>query len=564
MATLYRKYRPQNFEEVVGQSHIKLTLEHEIEADKLAHAYIFCGPRAVGKTTLARVLAKAINCTKRKSGTHEPCDKCEACIDIVGGRSLDIIEIDAASHTGVDNVRENIIAQARVVQSKLKYKVFIIDEVHMLSIFAFNALLKVLEEPPQNVVFILCTTEIHKVPTTIISRCQRFDFKRININDIVKKLNYIVKQEKIKIDKKILEGIARQSEGHMRDAESMLGQIVSIGGKEITQEEADLVIPRSDLGEVINLIDLLGKKDTSSCLGLINKLIDQGIDLKTFLNDLIEVLRKIMFAKINPVLSDKLGMELGESLEIKVNKVSKDLNLGQLVYFIEQFTKAKSELKESFIVQMPIELAIIRLCTGINPTTTNTINSIEQNIKSFGSNPSNLAGRHGRPTITSTPTQTIKSQPTATPTPSIKAKDGKVATINREQILEKWNEVLAKVKKYNHSLSFILRVCEPRQMSGNQLCLAFKYKFHKDRVSDINIKSIIEKVITEVYNVPLTVEAIIDEGLEIGDSSKNSTPNGGQAVPTKNIETKGTETDKNNSGKMIDNLLKTFGGKVIK
>ncbi|MBU4256908.1 DNA polymerase III subunit gamma/tau, partial [Patescibacteria group bacterium] len=313
MATLYRKYRPQNFEEVVGQNHIKLTLEHEIESGKIAHAYLFCGPRAVGKTTLARVLAKAINCKDRKEGAFEPCNECEICREITGGRALDIIEIDAASHTGVDNVRENIIASARVAPSRCKYKVFVIDEAHMLSISAFNALLKTIEEPPANVIFILCTTEVHKVPTTIISRCQRFDFKRISVTDIVKKLNYIVKNEGIKIDKKILEAIARQSEGHMRDAESLLGQIVSVGGKEITSEEADLVIPRSDLGEAVNLVGCLAKKDGGGGIKLINNLIDEGIDLKSFAGDLIEILRRMLLFKISPGLTQRLGMELGES-----------------------------------------------------------------------------------------------------------------------------------------------------------------------------------------------------------------------------------------------------------
>ncbi|MFH1583488.1 MAG: DNA polymerase III subunit gamma/tau, partial [Candidatus Falkowbacteria bacterium] len=188
MSTLYRKYRPQNFTEVVGQNHIKVTLEQEIKTDKITHAYLFCGPRAVGKTTLARVLAKSINCEKRKKDSANPCNTCLSCSEITDGRALDIIEIDAASHTGVENVRENIIASARVAPSRSKYKVFIIDEVHMLSAQAFNALLKVIEEPPANVIFILCTTEAHKVPATIISRCQRFDFKRIGVNDAVKKL----------------------------------------------------------------------------------------------------------------------------------------------------------------------------------------------------------------------------------------------------------------------------------------------------------------------------------------------------------------------------------------
>jgi DNA polymerase III subunit gamma/tau len=217
-------------------------------------------PRAVGKTTFARLLAKAVNCLNRKDGEFEPCDKCDSCQDIILNRSMDIVEIDAASNTGVDNVRENVIASARISPSKSKYKIFIIDEVHMLSISAFNALLKVLEEPPARVIFILCTTETHKVPATIISRCERFDFKRIGLSDIVKKMTHIVKEEKIKVDKEILEAIARHSEGHMRDAESLLGQLVAISGNEITREQADLIIPRSDVGENCPFNRIFSKK----------------------------------------------------------------------------------------------------------------------------------------------------------------------------------------------------------------------------------------------------------------------------------------------------------------
>lgn len=546
MATLYRKYRPQNFEEVVGQNHIKLTLEHEIESGKLAHAYLFCGPRAVGKTTLARVLAKAVNCVNRKEGEHEPCNKCDSCRDITIGRSLDIIEIDAASHTGVDNVRENIIAQARVVPVVSKYKVFIIDEVHMLSLSAFNALLKVLEEPPATVIFILCTTEIHKVPTTIISRCQRFDFKRISVTDVVRKLSYIAKSEKIKIDKSILESIARQSGGHMRDAESMLGQIVSVGGKEITQEEADLVIPRSDIGEVINLIDYLSRKNAQSALMLINKLVDQGVDLKAFLDDLIEVLRKMAFAKISPGLLEEIGLELGEVMEIRINEINKSLTLDNLIAFIEQFIRAKNELRSAFIIQLPIEIAVIKLCLRINisaSTPPSVINSprssqFEQQKRS------NASAEPAKPIM-------------------------RYTSVKGAQLTAKWNEVLARVKKYNHSLSFILRVCEPRELNNNQLCLAFKYKFHKDRVNDPKIREIIEKVLAEVYGAPLMIEAIIDEGMEVKGGltpgEANAQTNESASADSASVATsaKGAATEGDGKSDLIDNLLKTFGGRVI-
>jgi DNA polymerase-3 subunit gamma/tau len=532
MATLYRKYRPQSFQEVVNQNHIKLTLEHEIERGKIAHAYLFCGPRAVGKTTLARVFAKAVNCLKRKEGEHEPCNKCSACLDITAGRSFDIIEIDAASHTGVDNVRDNIIAAARVAPAKLKYKVFIIDEIHMLSASAFNALLKTIEEPPPAVIFILCTTEINKVPTTIISRCQRFDFKKISISDVVKKLEYIARSEDIKINKSILESIARQSEGHMRDAESLLGQVVSMAGKEITQEEADLIIPRSNLGEIINFISHLAKKDAASALRLINFFLIDGIDLKIFLDDLIEILRKMMIAKINPALLDRIGLDLGESLEIKINEVSGNISLENIVLFIEEFQEARKEIKKSGIPQLPVELAIIKSTSApvknILPDSPISRNSAEKDA-------------------------TAEIKP-------LKEK-GDVnfkSPVALKEILDKWNEVLARIKKYNHSLSFILRVCEPKSLENNKLCLAFKYKFHKDRMADPNISALLEKVLAEMFIAPISVISIIDEKLDFKEA---------EAAPKEIVGAGASEEERkaeaNSGDNVVNNFLKTFGGRVV-
>ncbi len=539
MPVLYRKYRPQKFDETFGQNHIKITLQNEIQLGKISHAYLFCGPRAVGKTTLARVFSKAINCLNRKENKYEPCDKCEVCNEIREGKSLDVLEIDAASHTGVDNVRDNIIASARVAPSKNKYKVFIIDEVHMLSISAFNALLKIMEEPPANVVFILCTTEVHKVPATIISRCQRFDFKRISIDDIVKRLSFIAKEENIKIDNQVLESIARHSEGYMRDAISLLGQIISIGGKNITQEEADLVIPRSNVKEIVNLIDALSKKDASTSIQLINKLVDDSIDLKNFVNNLIEVLRKMMIAKINPNLTSGLALDLGESLELKINEISSQLDVNQLIFFIESFLEARNKLKESFIIQLPLEIAIAEICLG--------------SVKSAGS---------GSDFIKQSPVSSFKKSNT-TPITS-KTKPTKNLNIDISTIKEKWPEVLTKIKKHNHSLSFILRVCEPKKLNDGQVYIAFKYKFHKDRVDSPEIKKIIEDVLAEVFDTNIAISTIVDESIKVNEN--NLKPDINSTIETSNFVEKQEKEKGKGKGKdnnTIDNLLKNFGGKII-
>jgi len=517
-----------------------MILQHEIEADKIAHAYMFCGPRAVGKTTLARVFAKALNCTDRAEGKFEPCGACEACNEITEGRSMDIVEIDAASHTGVDNVRENIIANARVAPSKLKKKIFIIDEVHMLSTAAFNALLKTLEEPPAYVLFILCTTEIHKVPSTIISRCQRFDFKRISLPEVVKQLNYIAGKEDIKINKEILESIARHTEGHMRDAISVLGQLVNIGGKDISREEADLVIPRNDLHEVINLIDFLSKKDIANGIRLINKLVDEGVDLKIFINDLVEVLRKLMISKINPSLMEKLSLNLGESLELKIGEVSQNLSLEQIINFIEQFMRTAHEVKNSFIIQLPIEIAVVKLCTNINPN--KILPSVQISTQANTSSQAAAANNEK------------KEEPII-----MKSRDGSKVSI--DEVLSKWNELLVRIKKYNHSLQFILKVCQPKSINDTQICLAFKYKFHKDRVNDANIKSIIEKALYETFGTKLTIEAIIDENLEIDNQVLISSDSNSSEILPETPEL--AQTQDSGAKSMVDNLLKTFGGKIV-
>ncbi|MCU0680073.1 MAG: DNA polymerase III subunit gamma/tau [Planctomycetes bacterium] len=567
MATLYREYRPQNFSEILGQNHVKITLQNEIMSNKIAHAYLFCGPRAVGKTTLARVFSKAINCQKRKDGDFEPCNDCLACNSINLSNNFDIVEIDAASNTGVDNVRENIISYARLAPSQAKYKVFIIDEVHMLSISAFNALLKIMEEPPAFVIFILCTTEIHKVPSTIISRCQRFDFKRINVVDMIKKLDYIAKKENIKISKNVLEAIARKADGYMRDAESLFGQIISISGKEVSEEEASLILPNTNSTEIVKLLNLLNKKDAVNALSLVNQLVDNGVNIRNFLADTIEVLRKMMIAKINPSLADSLGLNLSEQQEKEISFLIQELELSRIVVFLEAFIKANQESKNALIAQLPTEIMIVTLASGselknYSEKNDNSFRTIRDSIKNSDNiKPLNDINEYVKPAKTKNLKKDI------TPESSKEEEEGEITSINHESILEKWNEFLISIKKYNHSLSFVLQNCQPQNLEKNKLCIAFKYKFHRDRVNDSQIKPIIEKTLKEIYGSALKIEAVLDENLDLtrNNSSEDKVENNIKNTSTSTDSSPQGEENKTTTGgnEMITNLLKTFGGEVI-
>ncbi|MDD3711014.1 MAG: DNA polymerase III subunit gamma/tau [Patescibacteria group bacterium] len=528
MAVLYQKYRPQQFSEIFGQNHIKTTLQNEISSDKISHAYLFCGPRAVGKTTLARILAKTVNCQNRKKSEFEPCNKCDNCLSISNFSNLDVIEIDAASNTGVDNVRENIIALSRVKSSNNKYKVFIIDEIHMLSLSAFNALLKTLEEPPANVIFILCTTEIYKVPLTIISRCERFDFKRISVNDMIAKLEVIIKNEKIEIERDVLELIALKADGHLRDAESLLSQIIAVSGKKIDMASANLVIPYNNLEENIKLLEALGRKDTATAIKIINELLNSGINLKNFLNDLVELLRKMILSKVNDSLSSSLGLDLSEKLEIKISELNKNFSLNDLTKITEEFLLASKELSLASIPSLPIELALINICQ------TESSNPI---IKNSSFNSSKTINSNLKEDSVLNQNSNLKSVSNFNFSSNSK-KNSSESNLSLEDVKKNWTEFVTKLKPHNHSLAFIMQSCQINDVDENKICLSFKYKFHKDRLDSPEIKKIIEDVLVDVYKTRIDLKVIVDENLEINNN-------------------------KNDNNEIIDNLLKTFGGKII-
>ncbi len=355
--SLYRKYRPQIFADLIGQEHIKQTLQNELAHGKTVHAYIFSGPRAVGKTSSARIFVRALNCAKRKPGESEPCNACAPCTALLSGTTLDMIEIDAASHTGVDNVRENIIAAARVGNTQLTWKAFIIDEVHMLSTAAFNALLKLIEEPPASVVFILATTELHKVPATIVSRCQRFEFKKIPPSDMEKRLKKLAKLEKREIDDEVIDEIVRLSDGWERDAESLLGQLLSLDPKKITMEKAEILLPRSNHGIVKELVANIIEKNSSSALSLVERLIDEGVDIEVFLDDVMKFLHSLLLLKAGSVSPNMPSHE-----QKALTELAKTISSEQLITWIEHYLAAQRDLAWFSLPQLPLQIAIIR-CT---------------------------------------------------------------------------------------------------------------------------------------------------------------------------------------------------------
>ena len=553
MPTLYRDYRPNNFSEVFGQNHIKITLQNEIANQKLAQAYLFCGPRAVGKTTLARILAKAVNCTGRKASDSEPCNKCASCLSISNGSNFDVVEIDAASNTGVDNVRENIIASARVASSSSKFRVFIIDEVHMLSISAWNALLKTLEEPPKNVIFILCTTEIHKVPATIVSRCERYDFKRISVADIVNKLQNIVSQEKVDIEHEVLEAIARQSDGHLRDAESLLGQVLSLGEKKITWDQAELIVPKYHHNEIIDLLEFISKKDASQAIKLINNIVDSGLNLKGFVGEGVVVLRKILLNKVNPGLAQNLGLDLGDSLEIRISSLADKLEINQIVLYLEAFLKVYNNSTPSFIVQLPLEIKVIELCLDSNKVNSNVINNHE------------LLNKKESPVAKIADNQ----KPNISQVDSINIKMAAVAPDQSEaEVSAKWPEFLIKLRSANYSLSFILQNCQAGALSGGKMPIIFKYKFHHDRINDPNIKLTVENTLAEIFGGLVKLDLLVNENLELNTVSAESlAPSSASAESISNTNNNNnnnnTTTKKDDSSNLLNNLLQTFGGEVI-
>ena len=354
---LYRKYRPQTFDDVVGQLAVTQTLKTQLVSGRLSHAYLFTGSRGTGKTSSAKILAKAVNCLNPQDGN--PCNCCEACRSIDAGSCMDVLEIDAASNNGVDNVRD-LRDDAVYTPSQVKMRVYIIDEVHMLSISAFNALLKIIEEPPEHLLFILATTELHKVPATILSRCQRFSFRRISQEDIAARLQYVAYQEDIDLDDAAARVLARLADGGMRDGLSLLDQCASATTGELTADKVYACLGIAGIQESGKLMQYIAAHDTNSALSLMNRLYAEGKDMMALLDELACLTRDLLVIKTAP--KEGIGMLSGVASEKEIASLSSTLSIGELVRMMGVIQQTASEQTKSSSRRMDAELCVVRLC----------------------------------------------------------------------------------------------------------------------------------------------------------------------------------------------------------
>ena len=379
-----RKWRPQTFDEVTGQEPITRTLRNAIEHQRLHHAYLFSGARGVGKTTSARLLAKALNCHKSPQPTPTPCrsddpDQCASCREITESRSIDVQEIDAASNTGVDNVREAIIASVGIAPARDRYKIFIIDEVHMLSGAAFNALLKTLEEPPPRVVFIMATTEKHKVPETILSRCQQFEFRTIATAKILERLKLIAQSEQIAIPDEALREIARSGEGSMRDAQSALDQVISFAGTEIRKEDVEMALGIAGADILTRIMDSIAANKPADAIAIIDDIVMRGHDLRNFCRDLLAHFRDLLVSKVSG------NVELLESAVCEPEELKRQAALfseADLVRFFHALSETETKLRAATQPRYQLEVGIVKLMElrGVE-----TINQILDRLQSLES-----------------------------------------------------------------------------------------------------------------------------------------------------------------------------------
>jgi DNA polymerase-3 subunit gamma/tau len=506
---LYRKWRPRKWDQVIAQDHVVKTLRNAIQADKVGHAYLLSGPRGTGKTTTARLLAKAVNCLSPDLA-NSPCDECKNCSAVNEGRFMDLIEIDAASNTSVEDVRD-LRDKINFSPSEGQYKVYIIDEVHMLSTAAFNALLKTLEEPPAHAIFILATTEVHKIPATVLSRCQRHEFRRIPVMDIVSTLKTLCSEEKIDADEEALILIARQSTGAMRDGISLLDQLASTGER-ITLELAQLVLGTATNQLVIDMVNAIQASDTSRGLEVIHRALDGGSDPRQYARQVVEYLRNLLLIRMG---NDKQVDATKESKD-QMQKHSQSVETAALMEWIRLFNEAINDIRTSWQPGMALEMAFARAVEGSQTTASKPV--IEKHTRQ----PENVTAAEPKVTATSEPkkvepaparesiSEPVKQTKTETTPVILGSNSG--GGITAQDIQANWNTIRAEVKSQRSQTEALLNSHKSLQIKDGALVIGFASEVLKSKMESAENLDVTRKVIHHLLKVDLPIVCIVVSG----------------------------------------------------
>lgn len=499
-----RKYRPQTFDEIIGQSPITTTLKNAVSQNRAAHAYIFTGPRGVGKTTTARILAKALNCEKGSS--PEPCNSCASCNEITKGSSLDILEIDGASNRGIDEIR-NLRENVKFSPSKARFKIYIIDEVHMLTNEAFNALLKTLEEPPPHVKFIFATTQAYKVPPTILSRCQRFDFRRISTKDIFENLKKIIKEEGLDIKDDALALIAKYSDGSMRDGQVILDQMISFAQGPVDTEGVVKVLGIVDEDILFGLSDSLRAKDAVRALKIIDSLMNEGKDAFQVVSSLIEHFRNISVIKISKSLDSLIDAD--EEKIKRYGEEAQKFTIEEILYIIYTLSNTIDFIRKTTLARVPLEVSMVKLAqTG--PIA--SLVEILERINRLEKRPAE--GRFEKPAPA--PAAPEKKPDPPQNKPEINKPEINKPEINRpemDEILSSWNSVINYIKTRKMSIASYLEEGYPMNLDSGALSIGFpeEFKFHKEVLESPENKRLIEEAIREALKLDLKIAFVLAE-----------------------------------------------------
>ena len=515
---LYRKWRPQTWEAVVGQDHVIKTLRNAVAANKVAHAYLFAGPRGTGKTTTARLLAKAVFC-QAEDRAKRPCGECEPCQAVSAGRYLDLIEIDAASNTSVEDVRD-LRDKINFSPNQGKFKVYIIDEVHMLSTAAFNALLKTLEEPPPHAIFILATTEVHKIPPTVLSRCQRHEFRRIPVADIVAQLQSLAKSEGIKVEKEALDLVARQSTGAMRDAISLLDQLSS-SGKKITVEMARDVLGTATSQAVLEVVAALVAEDVSGGLDRIHAALDQGSDPRQFARQVVDYLRDLLLIR----MQNSTKVDASPDMRATMAQHAQAFETNELLRIIRAFNTAANEARNTWQPALPLEMAFVESLEP--PAAVEAIDSqavgapVSQQVHSKEGKLSMVSGenraRQAHGTVKEqkgAAGQTITVEDSGPVDPVEISKQGMAASSDAlfRQVIANWKKIVQVVNQVDRHTAALLNSCKPFGMKETVLFLGFTGELLKSKMESGENIAITRQALAQVLGIDMPVRCFVASG----------------------------------------------------